>query len=87
VRKIFGFLRCAVAADRLACLPASTVSAGTPAKVVVGLNSDVRNFDPVNTLDTTTDRVITHIYEYLFVRDHEMKIIPLLAESGGPWTI
>ena len=68
----------------LACQPASTVSAGTPAKVVVGLNSDVRNFDPVNTLDTTTDRVITHIYEYLFVRDHEMKIIPLLAESGRP---
>ncbi|MFA5026540.1 MAG: ABC transporter substrate-binding protein [Candidatus Methylomirabilota bacterium] len=58
--------------------------AGTPARVVIGLNSDVRNFDPVNTLDTTTDRVITHIYEYLFVRDLEMKVTPLLAESGRP---
>jgi peptide/nickel transport system substrate-binding protein len=66
----------------LAALLPSLALAGTPAKVVIGLNSDVRNFDPVNTLDTTTDRVITHIYEYLFVRDLEMKITPLLAESG-----
>jgi peptide/nickel transport system substrate-binding protein len=62
----------------------SAALAGAPAKVVIGLNSDVRNFDPVNTLDTTTDRVITHIYEYLFVRDLEMKVVPLLAESGRP---
>ena len=39
----------------LAALMPSLVLAGTPAKVVIGLNSDVRNFDPVNTLDTTTD--------------------------------
>ena len=85
MRKIFWFSAMVLSLlIGLACQPASTVSAGTPAKVVVGLNSDVRNFDPVNTLDTTTDRVITHIYEYLFVRDHEMKIIPLLAESGRP---
>ena len=85
MRKIFWFSALALSLlIVLACLPASTASAGTPAKVVVGLNSDVRNFDPIDTLDTTTDRVITHIYEYLFVRDHEMKIIPLLAESGRP---
>ena len=57
-------------------------AAGAPAKVVVGLNSDVRSFDPINTLDSTTDRVITHIYEYLFTRDRDMKLAPLLAESG-----
>lgn len=62
----------------------SVVQAGAPAKVVIGLNSDVRNFDPINTLDTTTDRVITHIYEYLFVRDLDMKVTPLLAESARP---
>jgi peptide/nickel transport system substrate-binding protein len=62
----------------------STALAGAPSKVVIGLNSDVRNFDPINTLDTTTDRVITHIYEYLFVRDLQMKVVPLLAESGRP---
>src|SRR5574342_1264508 len=57
-------------------------AAGAPAKVVVGLNSDVRSFDPINTLDSTTDRVITHIYEYLFTRDRQMKLVPLLADSG-----
>ncbi|HWU41081.1 MAG TPA: ABC transporter substrate-binding protein, partial [Candidatus Acidoferrum sp.] len=61
---------------------APTALAAAPTKVIVGLNSDVRNFDPINTLDTTTDRVITHIYEYLFARDHQMKLVPLLAESG-----
>jgi len=59
-----------------------TAVAAAPAKVIVGLNSDVRNFDPINTLDTTTDRVITHIYEYLFTRDRDMKLAPLLAESA-----
>lgn len=61
-----------------------TAMAAAPTKVIVGLNSDVRNFDPINTLDTTTDRVITHVYEYLFTRDHQMKLAPLLAESGRP---
>jgi peptide/nickel transport system substrate-binding protein len=61
--------------------PPTAVAAG-PTKVVIGLNSDVRNFDPINTLDTTTDRVITHIYEYLFTRDRDMKLAPLLAESA-----
>ncbi|MFB3817799.1 MAG: ABC transporter substrate-binding protein [Candidatus Methylomirabilales bacterium] len=59
-------------------------AAAAPAKVVVGLNSDVRNFDPVNTLDNTTDRVISHVYEYLFNRDHDMKPQPVLAESARP---
>jgi len=59
-----------------------TAAAAAPAKVIVGLNSDVRNFDPVNTLDSTTDRVITHIYQYLFTRDLDMKLVPLLAESA-----
>ncbi len=53
-----------------------------PAKVVVGFNSGVRSFGRVNTMDVTTDRVIGHNYQYLFTRDHEMKIIPLLAESA-----
>ena len=56
--------------------------AANPGKVVVGFNSDVRSFDPVNTMDVTTDRIIGHIYQYLFTRDHEMKITPLLAESA-----
>lgn len=60
----------------------SAGQAAQPAKVVVGLNSDVRNFDPVNTLDSTTDRVIAHIYDYLFTRDKEMKVVPQLAESS-----
>ncbi len=59
-----------------------TAEAAVPSKVIVGLNSDVRSFDPINTLDATTDRVITHIYQYLFTRDRDMKIVPLLAESG-----
>ncbi len=59
-----------------------TAAAAAPPKVIVGLNSDVRSFDPVNTLDNTTDRVITHIYEHLFTRDPDMKIVPQLAESA-----
>ncbi len=62
----------------------STAMAATPTKVVVGLNSDIRSFDLMNTMDNTTDRVITHIYEYLFTRDRDMKVIPRLAESGRP---
>ncbi|HSB78586.1 MAG TPA: ABC transporter substrate-binding protein [Candidatus Methylomirabilis sp.] len=57
-------------------------AAAAPTKVVIGLNSDVRSFDPINTLDTTTDRVISHIYEYLYTRDRSMKLAPLLAESA-----
>ncbi len=57
-------------------------ASAAPAKVIVGLNSDVRSFDPVNTLDNTTDRVITHIYDHLFTRDTAMKIVPQLAESA-----
>ena len=60
----------------------SEVPAAGPDKVVVGFNSDVRSFDPVNTMDVTTDRIIGHIYQYLFTRDREMKTIPLLAESA-----
>jgi peptide/nickel transport system substrate-binding protein len=60
----------------------SVATAAAPAKVVVGFNSDVRSFDPVNTMDVTTDRVIAHIYQYLFTRDRQMKLIPLLAESA-----
>lgn len=56
--------------------------AADPAKVIVGLNSDVRSFDPINTLDNTTDRVIAHIYEHLFTRDRDMKLVPQLAESA-----
>lgn len=60
----------------------SQPTAPANAKVVVGLNADVVSFDPINTLDSTTDRVITHIYEYLFTRDKDMKLIPMLAESS-----
>jgi len=65
----------------VAAAPAAALAAG-PSTVVVGFNSDVRSFDPVNTMDVTTDRIIGHIYQYLFTRDHEMKVIPLLAESA-----
>jgi peptide/nickel transport system substrate-binding protein len=54
----------------------------TAARVVVGLNADVRNFDPINTLDNTTDRVIRHVYQHLFTRDRDMKVVPQLAESA-----
>ncbi len=60
----------------------ATAAAAVPSRVIVGLNSDVRSFDPINTLDSTTDRVITHIYQYLFTRDRDMKLAPLLAESA-----
>ena len=67
----------------LAALAASPdAQAANPDRVVVGFNSDVRSFDSVNTMDVTTDRIIGHIYQYLFTRDHDMKIIPLLAESA-----
>jgi peptide/nickel transport system substrate-binding protein len=49
--------------------------------VVVGLNSDARTLDPVLTNDATTIRVLRHIYDPLFFRDRNMKVIPELAES------
>ncbi len=60
----------------------SGAQGGAATKVVVGLNADIRNFDPVNTLDNTTDRVDTHVYDHLFTRDHDMKVVPQLAESA-----
>ena len=77
-----GRMRTISVAVLLAIVAITPVWAAAPSKVVVGLNSDVRSFDPVNTLDTTTDRVISNIYEYLFTRDRDMKVVPLLAESG-----
>lgn len=49
--------------------------------VVIGLNSDARSLDPVLTMDATTIRVLRHIYDALFFRDRNMKVIPELAES------
>jgi len=84
VHRMLSLLRLGVLLAVGALLAAPPPAAAAPDRIVVGLNSDVRNFDPVNTLDTTTDRVITHIYEYLFVRDHDMKPTPVLAESARP---
>ncbi len=64
--------------------PSSGAQSSADTKVVVGLNADIRNFDPINTLDNTTDRVDTHIYDHLFTRDHDMKVVPQLAESAKP---
>ncbi|HTU03374.1 MAG TPA: ABC transporter substrate-binding protein [Candidatus Sulfotelmatobacter sp.] len=81
MRRIASLIGMAALLGMVALTPAW---AAAPAKVVGGLNSDVRSFDPINTLDTTTDRVISNIYEYLFTRDRDMKVVPLLAESGRP---
>lgn len=51
-------------------------------KVVVGTDSDARSLDPVLTMDMPTMRVLRHLYDDLFYRDQDMKIVPLLAESG-----
>lgn len=51
-------------------------------KVVnVGLNSDARSLDPVLTNDATTIRVLRHLYDGLFFRNRDMKVVPELAES------
>ena len=55
--------------------------AGAETKAVIGLNSDARSLDPVLTMDATTIRVLRHIYDGLFFRDHDMKVIPELAKS------
>ena len=52
-----------------------------PIRVVIGLNSDARSLDPVLTMDATTIRVLRHLYDALFFRDRDMKVIPELAES------
>ncbi len=44
----------------------SVAAAAAPTKVSVGLNSDVRSFDLMNTMDNTTDRVITKRYRTPF---------------------
>lgn len=49
--------------------------------VTIGLNSDARSLDPVLTMDATTIRVLRHLYDALFFRDRNMKVIPELAES------
>lgn len=50
-------------------------------KVVVGLNSDARSLDPVLTMDATTIRILRHLYDALFFRDRNMRVIPELAAS------
>ena len=55
--------------------------AGAETKVVIGLNSDARSLDPVLTMDATTIRILRHVYDGLFFRDPDMKVIPELAES------
>jgi peptide/nickel transport system substrate-binding protein len=50
-------------------------------KVVVGLNHDARSLDPVLTMDGTTNRVLRHLYDDLFFRDRNMRMIPWLAKS------
>jgi peptide/nickel transport system substrate-binding protein len=67
-----------------------TAAAGT--RLVVGLNADVRSLDPLTPLDATTTRVLRNIYDPLFFRDQQNKLIPWLATSGtmdasGVWTI
>lgn len=57
------------------------VTAGGETKVVVGLNSDARSLDPVLTMDATTIRILRHLYDALFFRDRNMRVIPELAES------
>ncbi|MCL5677019.1 MAG: ABC transporter substrate-binding protein, partial [Firmicutes bacterium] len=60
-------------------------SSGAPAAektVVVGLNADAAGLDPVLTMDATTIRVLRHIYDPLFFRDKNMKLVPELAESA-----
>lgn len=50
-------------------------------KVIVGINSDARSLDPVLTMDATTIRILRHLYDALFFRDRQMRVIPELAES------
>ena len=50
-------------------------------KVTIGLNSDARTLDPVLTNDATTIRILRHVYDALFFRDKDMKVVPELAES------
>lgn len=92
------FLAAAACQQQAPTAPASSGGAGAaPAKataapaapvasqkVVVGLNADVQNFNPITTMDATTDRVISNIYDYLFTRDKDMKVVGQLAESGRP---
>jgi len=55
--------------------------ARSEAKITIGLNSDARSLDPVLTMDATTIRILRHIYDALFFRDRDMKVVPELAES------
>jgi peptide/nickel transport system substrate-binding protein len=61
--------------------PMSAGAGGTETRVVIGANADAQSLDPVLTRDATTMRVLRHIYDTLFYRDRDMKLIPQLAES------
>lgn len=71
---------------------AATTAAAAPSRVVVGINADTRSLDPLTPLDATSTRILRNIYDPLFFRDTNNKLIPWLATSGtmsksGVWTI
>jgi len=70
----------------------SGAPAGLRDTLVFAASADATTLDPHNTTDTESDQVIMMMYETLIGFDHDMKIVPRLAErwevapDGVTWT-
>jgi len=92
VTRLTGVVAAVVVATACGGGSESGAPAGLRDTLVFAASADATTLDPHNTTDTESDQVIMMMYETLIGFDHDMKIVPRLAErwevapDGVTWT-